>query len=293
MYFLVSDGNFEKHFQFFSDIGEQSLRSALKEYYLKCDDEIHCNIEWFRASVLNFLEKSNIVLHLGANDNAEEPFDDLHRYHSRLVSSHLMNKVHKLFSKAGDGEGMRAVCKVSTPYFLSLGGSKSKYAKYSFKDNVCYDASSEREKKRSDFSITVNAWGGPNSVDSDEFQEHRIKNIKGYIDSLHGNVDTLNLDSSLQSADLELKISADFDKDFDMSFDKPSHSTSFLTAEENTKVSKVFEELRPFSRSRKSVSFKEPLKEATHFTVLGRDSELVKTFLERNKKQFSTWGPFV
>ena len=54
----------------------------------------------------------------------------------------------------------------------------------------------------------MNAWGGVNSVDCDQFQEHRIKNIKGFLDSLHGNLDPSTIDKAIKSADLELKISA-------------------------------------------------------------------------------------
>lgn len=62
----------------------------------------------------DFLDSSNIVLHLDS-EPSREPFDDLHKYHSRLVSSHLMNKIHKLFTKFGDGHGLRIVNKVAIP----------------------------------------------------------------------------------------------------------------------------------------------------------------------------------
>ena len=90
------------------------------------------SLDGLKEEIINFLKLHNIVLYWGAK-STQKPYDDLHTYHSRIVSSHLMNQVHKLFSKAGDGQGMRIVSKVSTPYFLNMGGSKSKYAKYSFK----------------------------------------------------------------------------------------------------------------------------------------------------------------
>ena len=146
----------------------------MQEYFINSDRFTPCDqtSEGLKLELLKFLEESNIVLFWSDKKSGVQPFDDLHNYHSRLVSSHLMNQVHKHFSKMGDGQGMRTVRRVDMPYFLNLGGNKSKYAKYSFKDNVCHDASSERQRERNDLSITVNAWGGPNSVDCDEFQEH-------------------------------------------------------------------------------------------------------------------------
>ena len=248
--------------------------------------------EGLKKGILNFLEQSNIVLYWGAK-SGHGIFDDLHKYHSRLVSSHLMNQVHKLFSKAGDGQGMRTVCRASTPYFLSMGGSRSKYAKYSYKDNVVYDASSDRQKERSDLSITVNAWGGPNSVDCDEFQEHRIKNLKGFIDSLHGNLDPSNLENSIKSADLQLKISAEMDRELNVSYRCAGKAANFLSEEEKDKVAKVMNEIKPFSKNRKKVKFVEPLMEVNNFAKLDNDKELVVAFLKRNKGQFGSWGPFV
>ena len=290
---FISDNCFEKHLQFFSSIAQESLNSALKEYFMIAGGEAikDHTLESLKKEILGFLRNSNIVPHWGA-DSGQEVFDDLHKYHSRLVSSHLMNQVHKLFSKAGDGKGMRSVCKVSTPYFLSLGGNKSKYAKYSFKDNVCYDSSSDRLKERSDLSITVNAWGGSSSVDCDEFQEHRIKNLKGFVDSLHGNLDPCNLEKAMKSANLQLKISAEVEREMNVSYRSPDSSTSFLSEEEKNKVIKIMNELKPFSRSRKPVVFVEPLEEATNFARLDTDGELVNSFLKRNQEQYASWGPF-
>ena len=238
------------------------------------------------------MEVNNIILFWGAK-SSQEPFDDLHKYHSRLVSAHLMNQVHKLFSKFGDGQGLRVVSRVSTPYFLNIGGNKSKYAKYSFKDNVCHEASSDRQQERNDLSTTVNAWGGPNSVDCDEFQEHRIKNIKGFIDNLHGNLDPLNIEKSIKSADLQLKISEEFERAMNVSYRSASNANQFLSNDEIRKIVKIMNDIKPFSRSRKSVSFVEPLLDNDNFTKLDKDVNLVTDFLDRNKDQFSTWGPFV
>ena len=287
------DGNFEKHIQFFSDVAQESLNSALMEHFVNSEGDIfkEQTLEDLKGEILNFLDQSNIVLYWGAK--CGDPFDDLHKYHSRLVSSHLMNQVHKLFSKAGDGQGLRTVCKVSAPYFLSLGGNRSKYAKYSFKDNVCYDASSDRQKERSDLSITVNAWGGPSSVDCDEFQEHRIKNLKGFVDSLHGNLDPSNLEKSIKSADLQLKISAEMERELHVSYTSAGSSAHFLSDDEKRKVAKVMNEIKPFSRTRKQVKFVEPLLESNNFAKLDIDKELVAGFLKRNKGQFASWGPFV
>ena len=242
--------------------------------------------------IKKFLNQNNIVLRWGSEPGVK-PYDDLHKYHSRLVSSHLMNQVHKLFSKFGDGQGMRTVSKVSMPYFLNLGGSKSKYAKYAFKDNVCYDASSERQRERCDLSITVNAWGGPYSVDCDEFQEHRIKNLKGFVDSLHGNLDPTNIEKSMKSADLQLKISDEVERALNVNYRSPGNANQFLSDEEIRKVTKIIDDIKPFSRDRKPVKFKEPLEEEDNFSKLNEEPKLVVDFLNRNKEQFSSWGPFV
>ena len=272
----------------------ESLNSALREHFLNSDGVLDEDLayEGLRHEIINFLELNNIIVHWGAR-SGQNPIDDLHVYHSRLVSSHLMNQVHKLFSKAGDGQGLRIVSKVSTPYFLNMGGSKSKYAKYSFKDNVCYDSSSERQKERSDMSITVNAWGGCNSVDSDEFQEHRIKNIKGFVDSLHGNLNPSNIEKAMKSVDLQLKISEEVEKEMNVSYRDAGSAHTFLSDDELHKIEKMMKDLRPFCKDRKLVSFVEPLAETNNFQKLDNDSLLVEQFLLRNKSQFASWGPFV
>ena len=219
--------------------------------------------------------------------------DDLFKYHSRLVSAHLMNQVHKLFSKYGDGRGMRIVNRVATPYFLNLGGHASKYAKYSFKDNVIHDSSSARQKERNNLSITVNAWGGPNSVDCDEFQEHRIKNIKGFLDDLHGNHDPSNIEKSVKSADLQLKISDEIERAMNISYSSAGSASRFLSDEDVKKIETLMNKIKPFSRQRKSVIFFEPLPENHNFSKLDSSKSLVTEFLARNKEQYPSWGPFV
>ena len=238
------------------------------------------------------MDSNNVVLFWGSK-SGKEPFDDLHSYHSRLVSSHLMNKIHKLFSKSGDGQGLRVVNRVATSYFLNAGGHRSKYAKYSYKDNVCHDSSSALQKQRNDLSTTVNAWGGGHSVDCDQFQEHRIKNIKGFLDNLHGNLDPTNVDKALKSADLELKISAEIERSMNISYKGPSTSRKFLTDEEVSKVGKIMNQIKPFSSEREPVMFVEPLKEKDNFSKLDAEPNVIVEFLDRNKGQYSTWGPFV
>ena len=184
--------------------------------------------------------------------------------------------------------------RVLTPYFLNKGGHKSKYAKYTLKDNVCHDSSSEWQQARNDLSTTINAWGGgAHSVDSDQFQENRIKNIKGYLDNLHGNLDPANIEKSLRSADLELKISAQLEKSLNVSYTNPGSSAKFLTEEEVSKVRKVMGQIKPFSKDRDKVQFVEPLHGKTNYSKVEDDKNLVKDFLSRNKKQYLTWGPFV
>ena len=229
--FSFSDGNFEKHLDFFSNIGEESLKSALKEHF-ENEDEIapaDQNVTNLCRLLGEFMESNNIVLHWSPSSE-RNPFDDLHKYHSRLVSSHLMNKIHKLFSKTGDGQGLRVINRVATPYFLNAGGHRSKYAKYSFKDNVCHDSSSD--------STTVNAWGGVNSVDCDQFQEHRIKNIKGFLDSLRRNLDPSTIDKAIKSADLALTISAEGDRSMNVSYSGPGVSQRYLDDDDVSKIAK-------------------------------------------------------
>ena len=129
-------------------------------------------------------------------------------------------------------------------------------------------------------------------MDCDEFQEHRIKNLKGFVDSLHGNLDPSNLEKAMKSANLQLKISAEVEREMNVSYRSPDSSTSFLSEEEKKKVIKIMNELKPFSKSRKPVSFVEPLEEATNFARLDTGGELVKSFLKRNKEQYASWGPF-
>ena len=274
-------------------VGQESLKSSLMEFFIHSGQDIaDRSMDGLKRSFREFMSKMNIVICL--NDaHTGDCYDDLQTYHSRLVSSHLMNEVHKLFSKAGDGFGLRSVFRTSCPYFLSLGGSKSKYAKYCFKDNVCYDASSERQKTRSDLCTTINAWGGPHSVDSDEFQEHRIKNLKGLIDSLHGNLDPLSLEQAVKAADVQIKFAAEFERDMETSSGDPDSSHKLFTLEERNKVAKMIQDLRPFSFSRRRVHFVAPLLESNNFSNLVKNSNIVSDFLHRNKKQFAYWGPFL
>ena len=254
------------------------------------DDQTLSNLE---KMVRNFLNSRNIILFWGAESDVE-PYDDLHIYHARLVASHLMNKVHKLFAKSGDGQGLREVNRASTSYFLNQGGHRSKYAKYTLKDNICHDSSSDQQKRRNNLSTTVNAWGGESlSVESDKFQENRIKNIKGFMDSLHGNLDPCNIEKTLRSADLELKISAEMDRSMNVSYKSPETSSKYLTQEEINKVGKMLSQIRPFSRDRNQVMFVEPLVGKTNFSRLDDDLSLAQEFLTRNKEQYPTWGPFV
>jgi hypothetical protein len=270
------------------------LKSALVEHFsgetlIPDADQTLGNLQ---KLLEEFMNNSNLVL-FWESESGTEPFDDLHKYHSRLVSSHLMNKIHKLFSKSGDGQGLRVVNRVATPYFLSAAGSRSKYAKYSFKDNVVHDSSSAHQRERNDLSTTVNAWGEPHSVDCDQFQEHRIKNIKGFLDSLHGNLDPATIDKAIESADLELKICAELDRSMNLSYSSPGTSANFLTDDEVAKVSKVLEKIQPFSTEREKVKFVEPLLEKDNFSRLDSKPELVQEFLSRNRGQYSSWGPFV
>ena len=278
---------------FFSSIAEESLKSALKEYFshqeTAPDDH---NLPTLEKLLKEFMESKNIVLHW-RSEPRKKPFDDLHKYHSRLVSSHLMNMIHKLFSKSGDGYGLRVVSRVATPYFLNFGGHRSKYAKYSFKDNVCHDSSSARQQQRNDLSTTVNAWGGAHSVDSDQFQEHRIKNIKGFLDNLHGNLDPTTIDKAIKPADLELKISAELERSMNISYKSPGTSSKFLMDEEVSKVVKILNQIKPFSSEREPVVFVEPVVGSDNYSRVDSEPDLIAEFLNRNKEQYSTWGPFV
>ena len=291
---IKKDGNFEKHLDFFSSIAEESLKSALKNHFSQ-QDEVATddkNIQTLKMLVSEFMDSNNIVLNWDPKSR-EEPFDDLHKYHSRIVSSHLMNKIHHLFSKFGDGQGLRIVNRIATSYFLNAGGSRSKYAKYSYKDNVCHDSSSACQKQRNDLSSTVNAWGGPHSVDCDQFQEHRIKNLKGFLDSLHGNLDPTTVERAVKSADLELKICAEMERSMNISYRGPSSSSKFLTDEEVVKVARIMGQIKPFSTDREPVVFVEPLEKNNNFSRLDSDPDLVRDFLWRNKEEYSGWGPFV
>ena len=276
-----------------NSIAEESLKTALKEHFLSQEiGSIDQNLSNIEKLLTDFLKSKNIVLHWRSH-LSQEPFDDLHKYHARLVSSHVMNKVHKLFSKYGDGHGLRVVNRVSTSYFLNVGGHRSKYAKYSYKDNVCHDSSSARQQLRNDLSTSVNAWGGAHSVDSDQFQEHRIKNIKGFMDSLHGNLEPTNIEKTLKSVDLELKISAEVERALNISYKSPGTSSKFLTNDEISKIGKLLNQIQPFSTDRKPVVFVEPFVERSNYSILDSDTNLTEEFLKRNKGQFSSWGPFV
>ena len=142
--FSFLDGNFEKHFDFFSNIAEESLKSALQEHF--SDETLIPDADQSLGNLQKLMEKfmknSNIVLSW-ESESGTDPFDDLHIYHSRLVSTHLMNKIHKLFSKSGDGQGLRVINRVATSFFLNAGGHRSKYAKYSHKDNICHLSKSD------------------------------------------------------------------------------------------------------------------------------------------------------
>ena len=188
---------------------------------------------------------------------------------------------------------MRIVNRIATSYFLNAGGSRSKYAKYSLKDNVCHDSSSACQKQRNDLSSTVNAWGGPHSVDCDQFQEHRIKNLKGFLDSLHGNLDPTTVERAVKSADLELKICAEMERSMNISYRGPSSSSKFLTDEEVVKVARIMGQIKPFSTDREPVVFVEPLEKNNNFARLDSEPDLVRDFLRRNKEEYSGWGPFV
>ena len=140
----------------------------------------------------------------------------------------------------------------------------------------------------------MNAWGGESqSVDCDEFQEHRIKNLKGFVDNLHGNLDPSNIDKAMKSVDLQLKISEEVEREMNVSYKSAGSAGQFLSDEEVRKVQKMMNEIKPFSRTRKLVTFVEPLGETNNFQKLEKNSDLFEQFLLRNKEQFSSWGPFV
>ena len=275
------------------------MKLALKDHFKKLEEapKEDQTLGKLEKEIVIFLESNNIVLHWGMKGlkpvEGEKPIDDLFRYHSRLVSSHLMNQVHKLFSKFGDGRGLRSVNRVATPYFLNIGGHRSKYAKYSLKDNVCHDSSSARQQERNDLSITVNAWGGPNSVDCDEFQEHRIKNIKGFLDYLHGNHDPCNIEKVVKSADLQLKISEELERAMNINYAEAGSANQLISNEDVAKIEKLMNEIKPFSKQRDPVLYVEPLLGSTNFSKLDNNPLFVEEFLERNKKQYRSWGPFV
>lgn len=139
----------------------------------------------------------------------------------------------------------------------------------------------------------MNAWGGPHNVDCDQFQEHRIKNIKGFLDSLHGNLDPATIDKAMKSADLELKICAEMERSMNISYRSPSSSSKFFTDEEVGKIARVMAKIKPFSKEREAVTFTEPLEEEDNFSKLDTDPDVVKEFLRRNQRESSGWGPFV
>ena len=130
-------------------------------------------------------------------------------------------------------------------------------------------------------------------MDCDEFQEHRIKNIKGFLDKLHGNHDPSNIEKVVKSADLQLKISDELERAMNINYCSAGTSSKFLSDEDVKKVEKLMNEIRPLSKKRKLVSFVEPLASGDNFSNLDSDKNLVSEFLERNKKQYPSWGPFV
>ena len=113
------------------------------------------------------------------------------------------------------------------------------------------------------------------------------------MDSLHGNLDPSNIEKAMKSVDLQLKISEEVEKEMNISYSSAGSAHEYLSDDEIRKIKKMFEELRPFSKERKLVSFAEPLKEANNFQKLEDEPSLVDQFLSRNKSQFSSWGPFV
>ena len=97
----------------------------------------------------------------------------------------------------------------------------------------------------------------------------------------------------MKAADVQIKIAAEFERDMETSSGDPESSHKLFTLEERNKVSKMMQELRPFSSNRRRVSFVTPLLESNNFTNLVKNNNIVSDFLQRNKKQFAYWGPFL
>ena len=113
------------------------------------------------------------------------------------------------------------------------------------------------------------------------------------IDSLHGNLDPLSLEQAMKAADVQIKFTAEFERDMETSSGDLDSSHKLFTLEERNKVAKMIQDLRPFSFSRRRVHFVAPLLESNNFSNLVKNSNIVSDFLHRNKKQFAYWGPFL
>ena len=78
-----------------------------------------------------------------------------------------------------------------------------------------------------------------------------------------------------------------------VSYSGPGVSQRYLDDDDVSKIAKVMSQIKPFSRDREPVSFKESLVNNDNFARLDADPDLVLNFLKRNKGQYSAWGPYV
>lgn len=98
------------------DNGDEGRHICSKKYEDACE------------VVQTFLDENGVHLYYDPDKAPHQCHDDLQAYTTRLVATYLLDKVHSLMSKNGDGNGLRAMRRLSILQFLSSGGQRSKYA---------------------------------------------------------------------------------------------------------------------------------------------------------------------
>lgn len=290
---IKKDGNWELQDQFKSACGEEALMSLMKQYF--CLDGVGCDkSDANQASktyedavevILKFLDKTGIELYYDPDRSQFESFDDLEAYSTRLVSSHLLDLVHDLMAHHGDGRGLRALRRLSILQFLANAGQRSKYALNLNISEISYHISSDYEKLRNDIQATVNPHGRvKSSVDCDKFEEHKIKQVKRKMDSLHGHFDLTTIENSVKALDVQIKISENFHDELQLSKSTGSHHYDYIGDENRMKIRKSYDEVKPFSHDRQKVKMKNPVGSSIFSELKPSD---IEKFISRNRRNFS------
>ena len=289
---IKKDGNYEAHFQFCEDIGQEFLIEAFKEYVKISEPNIVRTKEKAKDLLLSFLDTTGIQYHYNPDktDDNQEAFDDILTSCKDIASRTLVSMVLKSVEHEADGLGLRAVRTVMIPYFLNRKEEvqDSKYAARLLFNKVAFLQASPRTKARIDNLACCNPSGKlGRSIARDQQNEHKIKTTKVLLKGLHSQLTDLTVEKTTVGSNI-LEIVENHDRlAMMMSEEGGKSSHRYLTDSQKQKIRQEIIRVKPFNINREKVEYYDKPRGA----FSGMTVEKLERFLVRNKGNFKRNSP--